>query len=243
MNPRQRRGLILIFISAVVAIATFLVVMNYVASVNRQVGVRVTVYQAAEPIEAYTALTPQNLRAVEVPRMWVSDSAILNLDELVGRRIGFRLNENTTVSSDMLIPSSSLNQNEREIAINVDAVTGVAGRVRPGDRVDVYAVFGDVPGLPKSVRALVRDVRIVSIAGEQRVVQASDQGLSENSVIPVTLALIPTDAMAVTYAANFAQEVRLVALPSDVGTDRRDDIDAYDAENLGGTAIPEGMDP
>ncbi len=240
MNPRQRRGLILIIISAVVAVATFFVVMNYVASVNRQVGARVTVYQAAEPIEAYTALTPQNLRAVEVPRMWVSDSAILNLDELVGRRIGFRLNENTTVSSDMLIPSSSLNQNERELAINVNAVTGVAGRVRPGDRVDVYAVFGDVPGLPKSVQVLVRDVRVVSIAGEQSVVQATEQGIGESQVIPVTLALIPADAMAVTYAANFAQEVRLVALPSDVGTDRRDEIDSFDAENLGGIAIPEG---
>lgn len=56
----------------------------------------------------------------------------------------------------------------------------------------------------------------------------------------MTLALIPADAMAVTYAANFAQEVRLVALPSDVGTDRRDEIDSFDAENLGGIAIPEG---
>lgn len=242
MNPRQRRGLILIFISAIVAVATFVVVMNYVASVNRQVGVRVTVYQAAEDIEPYTALTPQNLKAVEVPRMWVSESAILNLEELVGRRIGFRLNESTTVSSDMLIPSSSLNQNEREIAINVDAVTGVAGRVRPGDRVDVYAVFGDVPGLPKSVQVLVRDVRIVSISGEQRVAQNTDQGIRENSVIPVTMALVPRDAMAVTYAANFAQEVRLVALPSDVGTDRREELDNYDAENLGGVAVLEGME-
>lgn len=241
MNPRQRRGLILILISAVVAVGTFVVVMRYVASVNSQVGVRVTVYQAAAPIEPYTALSPENLKAVEVPRRWVSESAILDLDELVGRRVGFLINENTTVSADMLIASSSLNQNEREIAINVNAVTGVAGRVRPGDRVDVYAVFGDVPGLPKSVQSLVRDVRIVSIAGEQRVVQNSEDGISEADVIPVTLALVPTDAMAVTYAANFAQEVRLVALPSDVGTDRREELDTFDAENLGGIAVPEGQ--
>lgn len=242
MNPRQRRGLILILISGIVAVATFVVVMRYVASVNSQVGVRVTVYQATTPIEPYTALSPQNLRAVEVPRRWVSESSILNLDELVGRRVGFRLNESTTISSDMLIPSSSLNQNEREVAINVDAVTGVAGRVRPGDRVDVYAVFGDVPGLPKSVQVLVRDVRIVSISGQQRVTESSDQGIRENDVIPVTLALVPKDALGVTYAANFAQEVRLVALPSDVGTDRREELDSYDAENLGGQAIPEGVD-
>ena len=40
--------------------------------------------------------------------------------------------------------------------------------------------------------------------------------------------------------ANFAAEVRLVALPNDVGTDRRGEVDAFDASELGGTAVPEG---
>lgn len=240
MNPRQRRGIVLILVSLVVAVATFVVVMRYVASVNSQVGVRVTVYQASQPIEAYTPLSAANLTPVEVPKRWVSDSAILKLDELIGRRVGFRLNIGTNISSDMLIPSSSLNRNEREVAINVDAVTGVAGRVRPGDRVDVYAAFGDVPGLPKSVKVLARDIRIVSIAGQQRVVDRSDRGTSEATVVPVTLALLPNEALAVTYAANFAAEVRLVALPSDVGTDRRGETGQFDARNLGGAAVAEG---
>lgn len=46
MNPRQRRGLIYLLIAVVVAIATFLTVTRYVASVNSQVGSRVTVYRA-----------------------------------------------------------------------------------------------------------------------------------------------------------------------------------------------------
>ena len=241
MNPRQRRGIVLILVSLVVAAATFFVVMRYVASVNSQVGTRVTVYQASTPIEAYTPLSAQNLTPIEVPKRWVADSAILTLDELVGRRVGFRLNTGSTVSSDMLIPSPSLNRNEREVAINVNAVTGVAGRVRPGDRVDIYAVFGDVPGLPKTVKVLARDIRVVSIAGQQTVVQQSTQGTNEQQVVPVTLALVPTDAMAVTYAANFATEVRLVALPNDVGTDRQGEAESYDAGNLGGTAVPEGQ--
>ena len=240
MNPRQRRGLVLIFISVLVAAATFVTVMRYVASVNSQVGVRVTVYRAIGSIDAYPPLTAQNLAPVEVPKRWVSDSAVVNLDELVGRRVGFKLNDGTTVSSDMLIPSSSLNRDEREVAINVNSVTGVAGRVRPGDRVDVYAVFGDVPGLPKTVKVLARDIRVVSIAGEQTVVQQGAQGTNEASVVPVTLAVIPTDAMSITYAANFATEVRLIALPNDVGVDRGSEIDSYDASQLGGTAVPEG---
>jgi pilus assembly protein CpaB len=139
----------------------------------------------------------------------------------------------------MLIPPTDLSSTEREIAINVDAVTGVAGRVAPGDRVDIYAVFADVPGLPQQVRVLVRDVRVVSIGGQQTVTEADESGISEEDVIPVTMALEPNDALSVTYANAFAAEVRLVALPTDTGLDRSGEVDTFDAANLGGQPIPE----
>lgn len=239
MNPRQRRGLLFVLVSALVAIGTFFAVSAYVANVNSQVGSRVTIYQASQPIAPYTPLGPDNLEAVEVPERWVPKSSVLSLDELQGRRVGFRLNAGSMVSSDMLIPSSSLSATEREVAVNVNSVTGVAGRVRPGDRVDLYAVFSEVPGLPKSVRILSRDIRIVSISGQQTVTKESASGVSEQEVIPVTLALEPEQALAVTYAGAFASEVRLVALPSDVGTNRKGEPNDYDARKLGGKAVPE----
>ena len=58
------------------------------------------------------------------------------------------------------MPPSNLDPTEREVAVNVDAVTGLAGRVRPGDQVDVYAMFADVPGLTKQSRILVENVRV-----------------------------------------------------------------------------------
>ncbi len=240
MNPRQRRGLLFMIVALLIAIGTFLAVSTFVANVNSQVGQRVTVYRAKQVIDAYTPLSPDNLEPVEVPRRWVSESSVVGISELTGRRVGFRLNPGTTISTDMLIPHSALSSTERELAINVDAVTGVAGRVRPGDRVDVYAVFGNVPGLPKQVRILERNVRIVSIAGQQTITQQTSQGTSQNSVIPVTLALEPQAALSVAYAAAFAQEVRLVGLPSDVGVNRTDEQQSFDASNLGGKAIPEG---
>ncbi|WP_241653496.1 Flp pilus assembly protein CpaB [Propioniciclava flava] len=227
-------------VALLVAVGTFVAVSTFVANVNSQVGQRVTVYQARQPIDPYTPLSADVVEPVEVPRRWVSESSILALSELNGRRIGFRVNAGTTISSDMLIPNSSLSSTERELAINVNPVTGVAGRVRPGDRVDVYAVFGDVPGLPKQVRILQRNVRIVSIAGQQTVTQQNAQGTRESEVIPVTLAVEPEAALSITYASAFAQEVRLVALPSDVGVNRTNESDTFDASKLGGQAIPEG---
>jgi pilus assembly protein CpaB len=240
VNPRQRRGLTFIFVAILVAFGTFLAVTSYTASVSSQVGSRVTVYRATQPIEAYTQLSASNLEPAEVPERWVSKTAILSLKDLQGRRIGFRLTAGTILSSDMLIPPSDLSPTEREIAINVNSVTGVAGRVRPGDRVDIYAVFADVPGLAKGVRVLARNIRVVSIAGQQTVTKQGQSGVSQQSVVPVTLALESQGALSVTYSAAFAQEVRLVALPLDVGTNRAHEKDTFDAGNLGGKAIPEG---
>ncbi|QAY64374.1 Flp pilus assembly protein CpaB [Xylanimonas allomyrinae] len=239
MNPRQRRGVLFVVISGLLAVVVFAAVAVFVSSVNSKVGDVVTVYRAGGPIPAYGELTADSIVADEIPRRWVADDAVLATSDLIGRRVAFNVAKGTLISSDMLVPPSDLAPNEREIAIDVDSVTGIADRVRPGDLVDIYAVFADVPGLPKQVRVLVRDVRVVSVRGSQvRVDEESARG--QESVVPVTLALAPDDALAVTYAAAFAAEVRLVGLPAGATGDRSGEIGDFDAGNLGGQAIPEG---
>jgi pilus assembly protein CpaB len=225
--------------SAALAVAVFFAVSSYVAQVDSQVGTRITVYQVAKPIDAYIPLGASNLEAIEVPKRWAAPTAVGSLRELEGRRVAFPLAAGTIVTSDMLVPSTDLSPTEREIAINVNSVTGVAGRVRPGDKVDLYAVFADVPGLAPQVRVLVRNVRIVSIGGRQTVPDESTSGGDgRKDVIPVTLALEPKDSLSVTYANSFAKELRLVALPTDRGTNRSGEANKFDAGDLGGRAIP-----
>lgn len=226
-------------LAVLIGTGVFFSIASYVAGVSSQVGSRTTVFAAAQAIAPYTPLTAQNLKPIEVPERWVSGTAKLDLADLEGRRVGFPLSPGTVISSDMLLAPSDLEPNQREIAIDVDPVTGVAGRVRPGDRVDIYAVFGDVPGLPKQVRVLVRDARVVSIGGLQSVQQADNQGVRNEDVVPVTLALSPRDSLSVTYASSFASEVRLVGLPTDVGTNRSGESDTFDARQLGGQAVTE----
>lgn len=241
MNVRQRKGTLFLFLSVVLAAAVFLAVVGYVGSVNRQVGPKVMVHRAAVSIAPFEPLSTNNIESVQVPRLWASGTALLRMDELVGRRVGFRLEKGTTLTSDMLVPPSDLSPTERELAISVDAVTGLAGRVLPGDLVDIYAVFGDVPGLPKQVRVLVNNVRVVTVGGEQSRTAQDEQSRisSERTVLPVTLALEPNDALAVTFASAFAEEVRLVGLPTGDTLNRAGEISSFDASNLGGEAVPE----
>ena len=241
MNPRQRRGVLFMVLAALIGVGVFLAMTSYVASVQSQVGAKTTVFAASETIEPYAPLSGENLRPIEVPQRWTSPTSRLELRQLEGRRVSFRLAPGTVISSDMLLSPSDLSPTEREIAINVNPVTGVGGRVKPGDSVDIYAVFGDVPGLPKEVRVLVRNVRVVSIGGRQTLQQNSqEQGIKETDVVPVTLAVEPNEALAITYANAFADEVRLVGLPTDVGLNRAGERNTFDATGLGGQAIPEG---
>jgi len=231
----------LMIVAVVAGIGVFFAVSTYVADVNSQVGSRVTVYQAKQAVVAFATLDDGDLEEVQVPRRWVSNSAQLRRTALEGRKVGLNVEKGTMLTRDMLVAPSDLSPTEREIAIKVDAVTGVAGRVQPGDFVDIYAVFADVPGLPKQVRVLVRQVRVVTVGGQQTVNQTSpDAGRQEKDVLPVTVALEPQAALAVTYASAFAAEVRLVKLPSGNTQNRAGERDNYDATQLGGQAVAEG---
>jgi len=178
--------------------------------------------------------------ADRVPARWLSDSARLTEGDIVGQSVAVSLEPGTLLTADLLVRPSDLSPTEREIAINVDSVTGLAGRVETGDYVDIYAVFADVPGLPKQVRVLVRNVRVVSVRGAQTTVDEKSLTGGQQTVIPVTLALEANDALAVTYASAFAHEVRLVGLPTGTGQDRSGEKGEFDAGDLGGQAIPEG---
>lgn len=224
-------------LSVILAIAVFFGVASYVNDVNSRVGPEITIYQATDDVPAFTQLTAENVEAVKVPERWVDEATRLTVEDIQGRTVAVPLTAGSRISADVLVPPSDLNPNEREVAINVDAVTGIAGRVRPGDRVDVYSVFAETPGLANQSRILVRNVRVVSVGGQKQVTEQTTGALQE--VIPVTLALVPDDALAVTYASTFAAQVRLVGLPSGSTQDRENEIDRFDADDLGGKAITE----
>lgn len=223
-------------LSGIAAAVVFIGVSSYVNSVNTKVGPMVTVYEVTKDLPAFTTLSNQNTEPVQVPERWAAADTQLQAQAIDGREIAVPLTAGSPISSDVLVPPSDLDPDEREVAVNVNAVTGLVGRIKPGDRVDVYAVFADVPGLPQQARILVENVRVVSIEGRQQIPSADDN--TTQDVIPVTLALKPDDALSVTYANSFAKEVRLIGLPAGVAQDRSHEEKTYDASKLGGKAIP-----
>lgn len=242
MNPRQRRGMVLIIIAVLGAIGVFAGVSSYVSNVNTQVGSKVTVLALKKSRSAFAVIRQSDLKTVEVPKRWVGARSITDPSEVVGHKLAVSVSAGATLTSDLLVAPTDQTQHQRFITIKVDSVTGGANNLRAGDSVDAYAVYSDVEGLPKQVRVLVHDVKVISVSSPQSEQGSSNSKGSGNSpanYIAVTLALTAEDSMAVTYASAFAADLRVVKLPPVSHQDPKKD-DPYDATKLGGKAVPEG---
>jgi pilus assembly protein CpaB len=224
-------------LAGICAIALFFISISWVGSVNAKVSPLVKTYQAKTQIPAYSVIEEDDVEAVEIPKRWAATSATTDLESLIGERVAFNIGEGTYLSDDMLLPRSSLNEDEREIALTVDAKTGIAGRVQTGDFVDVYAVFADESGNGGTSQVLVRNVRVVSVRGIETQTSKSGDSFGEEQIVPVTLALRPRAALAVTYADAFAASVRLVGLPPGVSSKNRsgepESVDGNDLDQPG----------
>ena len=70
MNPRQRRGLLLIAISALGLLVVFVLIAGYVADVREEVDPKVRLLALAKPVEANQAVTDDMVPTVEMPERW-----------------------------------------------------------------------------------------------------------------------------------------------------------------------------
>src|SRR6185312_9864637 len=104
-------------------------VANYVSTVNSKVGPMVTVYQVTKDLPPFSTLSSENTEPVEVPQRWAAENTVLQASDIDGRVTATPLAAGSPVSLDALVPASDLDPTEREVAVNVDAVTGLAGRV------------------------------------------------------------------------------------------------------------------
>lgn len=210
MNPRQRRGALLMIIAGVGAVAVFVAVLSYVSSVRAQVGDFRTVLQLTEKVKVNEPVTASMVETTEVPKRWLSGTFITDTAKLSGKVAADTLPKGSYLQSGMVTDAPKLRHGQREIAILIDAETGVAGKVQPGSLVDIYATFQGNGQTQKSCAVLVlANTRVVDV-GDLTTERANEGGNVEVSkVVPVTFALSPEDSLNLTYAEAFAGKVRL----------------------------------
>lgn len=244
MNPRQRRGVVMLVLAALGACVVFIGVASYVAQVNAEVGPRTTVYVAAKDIPSFTAITPELVEAKSIPAKYVVDTSVTKESDFLGQKSMGTIEAGSYLSRDMLTPSSSLEDGMREISINFDAQDGINGRVRPGDRVDVIAAFAARQStenqadqsvrkaeLPYNVAGVVVSQALVVSVGSRTTTGIDVGGAAEGNVdpqqvVPVTFALSVADATKLAYAEAFSVKMRIMR------SGNNESGDAYDSGDM-----------
>ncbi|MFJ7075058.1 Flp pilus assembly protein CpaB [Streptomyces sp. NPDC098781] len=221
MNSRQRRGVILLLLSIVCALGAFAGVLSVINDVKSKVGPEVTAYQLKRNVAPYTPLSAGQFEKIEMPERWLSKNAVTSLREIQGKIAVTTLKQGSLLQSDMIVDQPALQSGEQEIAIMIDAATGVAGKITPGSKVNVYATFeGKNDGDPDQAKLIVENARVIDV-GELTSLKPDedDGGRQPVEAVPITFALEPIDAQRITYAESFADEVRLALVAPGADSD------------------------
>ncbi|MGW1589627.1 Flp pilus assembly protein CpaB [Streptomyces sp. NPDC002386] len=211
MNSRQRRGVILLLLSVLCALGAFAGVLSVVHDVNSKVGPEVTAYRVKSDVKPYTALSTGQFEKTEMPERWLSGNAVTDLRQLRGKIAVTTLRAGSLLQTDMIVDRPALQPGQQEVAIMIDAATGVAGKITPGSRVNVYATFeGKKEGDPDQSKIIVTNARVLDV-GRITALEpdAAKDRREPTEAVPITFALSTLDAQRITYAESFAQRVRL----------------------------------
>ncbi|AOT60791.1 MULTISPECIES: Flp pilus assembly protein CpaB [Streptomyces] len=222
MNARQRRGVILLVLSVLCALGAFAGVVAIVTDVQAKVGPEVAAYRVKADVPAYAALRPAQFEKVTMPERWLSANAVRDLSAVQGKIAAAGLKKGSLLQKDMVADRPALAAGEQEIAIMIDASTGVAGKITAGARVNIFATFDDEGRGKNAVaesRLIVAGARVLDVGRltplDQRRADGGGTAGGAREAVPITFALTTADAQRVAYAESFAEHVRLALLPED----------------------------
>jgi pilus assembly protein CpaB len=200
MSKLSSKGLLVV--ALVMSLVTALLVYNYLKSLSTQTtprdGVAVVVAKAA--IVAKTRITAEMVKTVKIPADYVQPGAITDPAKVVGvtarenivagEQITGRLLllEGKSVGFTGLIP-----QDKRAVTVAVSEVTGVAGFVKPGDRVDVIVTFDQNVVGDHTSKVVLQNLAV--LAANRETETGTGESRKENvKGNVVTLAVTPAEA-------------------------------------------------
>ncbi len=195
----------------------------------------VAVIATAHPVRAGSLLQPADLAAREVPSDKVPAGAhpdtAENRSALVGAMVRRMLAEHEAIAADdVLRPgergflAAVLQPGTRAVSVAVDAVSGEAGLIWPGDRVDLI-LTQTIEGMDQSLahrvagETVLGDVRVIAV--DQHMVQGGQAGGLLDGRGPasrtITLEVTPHDAARIAVATRLGKlQVVLRAAQPDV---------------------------
>jgi pilus assembly protein CpaB len=165
MNRRN----ITIAVVAILALGAGLVVYGLLTQPHKQAPPPRTVVVSTMRIPEHAHIVPAMLDVVQKPAEEATPDALSNTGDAVGMVATSDIPEGTQITPGELAklatpppPALVVPKGMRAVTIPIDQVKGVAGLLRPGDRVDVIAIPPRSAGTPMAY-TILRDVNVLAV--------------------------------------------------------------------------------
>jgi pilus assembly protein CpaB len=204
-----RRRLIRILIPLAVALVATLVVAKLTA---QKTAPTETIVVAAQSVNAGSVLSPQDVQTESVPMSTALHGVLTTTAAAVGEVTQVNLTLGDPILSDEVVPSQAagisyqIPAGMRAFAVPVNGVSGVAGNLTPGDKVDVLATFpvqsATNAGVasPAHASVVVQDVAVIGLStGTSSSTTPSAAGNTSPYTL-VTLAVTPQQAATISLS-------------------------------------------
>lgn len=231
----QKRGPIIV--ALLLALASTFFAARFLKSKpsGEPVGKTSGVVVATENIPQRTQITAEMVEIQQVPSSYIHRDALRSIKSAVGRVTHSQIVAGEQILATRLVqkgkePSLSfvIPPGMRAISVAVNEVIGVAGFIKPGDRVDVLATFPGESAGEEMTKSVLESVEVLAIAQDRQ--QATDKKEAK-VVTTVTLAVDTYGASKLTLAEEMGK-LRLALRPA-VGSGARAGAEATASDLVG----------
>ncbi len=163
MLESKRRAMIFIGLSLILALTAGFLVLQKVQKLNTDIGTVVRVYVASEDVSSRMLITPDNIKTEEIPKKYLRDYHITNVDDLVNKVSVVPLSEGDIITKSILKQASSvIEENNRLITLMKSERVFFDEPLEALDRVDF--IVSDRFSGKEETRIFLKDVKVARVA-------------------------------------------------------------------------------
>lgn len=169
----------------------------------------ITVVKARADLKRDSVVTEEMLESVELPGKYVHPDSVQNRQEAVGKIVGSDISAGEIILKQKLVGKDSspdrmayrVPDSKRAVAIGINNISGVAGYIKEGDYVDIYATLdvAGTSGVGEEATYTVltlQDIEVLAVGSNF----GKDEGGGGDNTI--TLAVSPQQASALILASE-----------------------------------------
>ncbi len=210
----RHRALLFLGLAVGVALITTIMLFSWLRDVeNQRTAIAMPTMKtngvavAVSDLTWGTKLAPEMFQLVEYPTGSLPEGHFTSLDTLKDRVLLTNVQRNEPILESRLAPvgttsggvAAVTDPNKRAMSVKVDDVIGVAGFIKPGDRVDVMVTIEPTSGAAASVKTVAKvileNVKVLA-AGTQMERKGKDEEPKPVQVITVEVDVVEAEKLA-----------------------------------------------